>query len=218
MLAAVPLHGLRLLVPLLPESRISTRVALNRCTSVVFSGSFEGGEVQLVKETRLASAERLPTMLNKVDLQQLKAKAQAQARKLESSRGGDSAYARLGAERLRSIIEDFVARVVGDVMIGFMFREVDPLRLAELEFQMAARFLGAAEVTYQGRPLDKAHAPHRIMGGQFARRTQILRQTLTEHRVDDDIIADWMRHTERLRPLITGQTDGECVDPGPLSG
>ncbi len=134
----------------------------------------------------------------------LKGRAQAQARKLERSLIRDTPYGRLGAERLRVIIEDFVERVVTDPMIGFMFRDVDRVRLIELEFQMAARFLGATEVGYDGRNLAAAHRPHNIRAGQFSRRSTILLKTLNEHEVHKSIIEQWMAHTERLRTLITG--------------
>jgi len=129
-----------------------------------------------------------------------------------------TAFERIGAERLRAVVEDFIDRVVNDDMIGFFFRDVDPKRLAELEFQFAARALGA-KMTYEGRPLGQAHGGHRIMGGQFARRLTLLRLTMEDHGVAADIRASWLEHSERLRPLITSQPDEVCAhlsDGGPL--
>ena len=83
-------------------------------------------------------------------------------------------FEQLGGEsRLREIIGAFIDRVFADRMIGFFFRNADSNRIKEMEYQLTARFLGA-DVEYQGRPLDEVHAKHPIMGGQFARRLQIL--------------------------------------------
>ena len=123
-----------------------------------------------------------------------------------------SMYERLGGEAgLRSIISDFVGRVFEDVMIGFLFRSVDRARLEELEFQHAAEHLGGP-VHYEGRPLREAHRSHRILGGQFGRRQQLLRQTLIAHRAAEDIIDAWLAHNESLRALITNDSDGQCSD------
>lgn len=119
-------------------------------------------------------------------------------------------YERIGGEaRLHAIIGDFVDRVFDDVMIGFFFRDVDRKRIKEFEFQHAAEHLGGG-LTYRGRPLGAAHAKHRIMGGQFSRRKELLRKTLLDHAVPQDIIDAWLDHTESLRPQITADPDGHC--------
>ena len=124
----------------------------------------------------------------------------------------ESLFDQLGGEPpLRQIIDTFIDRVFTDRMIGFFFRNADKRRIKEMEYQLAASFLGAG-TQYQGRPLDKAHAKHPIMGGHFARRRQILKETLEFYRVAGTIKEAWLRHTDDLRPLITGQTVDEC-DP-----
>lgn len=121
-------------------------------------------------------------------------------------------YEELGGEpRLREIIDTFINRVFEDRMIGFFFRNADKKRIKELEFQLTASFLGA-DVEYQGRPLEVAHARHPIMGGQFARRLQILKETLERYGVPAHIREAWIEHTERLRPLITRDAGSDC-DP-----
>ena len=120
-------------------------------------------------------------------------------------------YEQIGGEQaLRAIIDDFVDRVFDDIMIGFFFRGVDRRRIKELEFQHAAEHLGGAP--YRGRPLPEAHAKHRILGGQFARRKELLRQTLADHHVPDAIATAWLAHTESLRAQITGDPAGHCND------
>lgn len=121
-------------------------------------------------------------------------------------------YEELGGEaKLRQIIDTFIDRVFEDRMIGFFFRHADKNRIKEMEFQLTARFLGA-DVEYKGRPLDEAHARHPIMGGQFARRLQLLKETLKEHGVPKHIQDAWIEHTESLRSLITRDAGSDC-DP-----
>jgi hemoglobin len=124
----------------------------------------------------------------------------------------DSLFDQLGGElRLREIVDSFIDRVFADPMIGFFFRKADKKRIKEMEFQLAASFLGAG-IEYQGRPLEKAHAKHPIMGGHFARRRQILKETLEFYQVAETIKDAWLKHTDDLRPLITGQSGSGC-DP-----
>ena len=123
-----------------------------------------------------------------------------------------SLFDQLGGEvELGKIIDTFIERVFADRMIGFFFRKADKNRIKEMEYQLAASFLGAG-IEYQGRPLAQAHARHPIMGGHFARRKQILKETLESYEVADNIKEAWLQHTEDLRPLITGQAGSGC-DP-----
>ena len=124
----------------------------------------------------------------------------------------ESLFEKLGGEsRLRAIVNAFIDRVFEDRMIGFFFRNADPARLKEMEYQLAASFLGA-NIKYTGRPLGKAHVNHPIMGGHFARRRQILKETLEAYQVPEEIQAAWLQHTDSLRPLITPETGSDC-DP-----
>lgn len=121
-----------------------------------------------------------------------------------------SAFERIGGEpELRAIIDEFVDRMFDDVMIGFFFRRASRERIKEMEYQHAAEHLGGP-VRYGGRPLREAHAPHRIMGGQFARRATILRDVLSAHGVPEDVRAEWLAHVESLRDQITGDPGSEC--------
>jgi hemoglobin len=117
-----------------------------------------------------------------------------------------------GVEKLRAVLRDFYDRVFADAMIGFMFRGVDKERLVEKELELTARAFGARDVAYTGRPLREVHARHRIMGGQFARRLQILRETMADHGLPESVRKAWIEHTEALRPLVTGDMGSAC-DP-----
>lgn len=122
-----------------------------------------------------------------------------------------SLYLRAGGEtKVRAIIEDFVDRMVNDVMIGFFFSGVDKQRLVEHEFRFTAAFLGAADIRYEGRTLRNAHAAHRIFGGQFARRRQILIEVLRSHQVDDDVLGAWIGHVDALRDQVTADAANTC--------
>jgi len=121
-------------------------------------------------------------------------------------------FERLGGEiKLREIIDCFIDRVFADRMIGFFFRNADRARLKEMEYQLTAEFLGA-DIKYTGKPLGKAHINHPIMGGHFARRRQILKETLEHFQVAEEIQLAWLSHTDALRPLITPERGSDC-DP-----
>src|SRR5207253_2649763 len=109
----------------------------------------------------------------------------------------------------------FVDRVFADPMIGFFFRKADRQRIKDKEYEFAALHLGA-DIEYTGRPIQAAHAAHPIMGGQFARRLEILRQTLHEAGAPERVIAHWIAHTENARSVVTRDASGECRgDPLP---
>lgn len=126
-----------------------------------------------------------------------------------------SLFEQLGGEAaLRPIIATFVDRMFDDPMIGFFFRGVDRRRIVTMEFEFTAALLGA-EIRYSGRPIEQAHARHPINEGHFARRLQILRETLDEYGVPREIRKVWLTHTESLRPLVI--RGGPCV-PRSLPG
>jgi truncated hemoglobin YjbI len=130
-----------------------------------------------------------------------------------------TAFVRAGGEAvLRPAMERFVQQLAVDPMIGFLFGQADLPRLALREYQLAAQFLGA-EVEYEGRPLQRAHAPFPITGGMFARRRFLLEQELRRSEVADDIVDLWLAHTDSLRAQITPQPGGRCdtrATGGPL--
>lgn len=119
-------------------------------------------------------------------------------------------FERIGGEAtLRPLVDDFVDRCFDDLMIGFFFARANRARTKRFEYEHAAAFLGA-EVEYAGRSIRGAHAKHRIMGGQFARRLTLLRQTLEDHGVPDDIRERWLAHQESLRAEVTHFDGGRC--------
>lgn len=121
-----------------------------------------------------------------------------------------SRFEELGGEpKLRAVVDDFVDRCFDDTMIGFLFARANRDRIKRFEYQHAAKHLGAP-VEYEGRPLGEAHGPHRIFGGQFSRRRQILIETLRDHAIPEDIVEAWIAHQDSLRGLITTDPDSNC--------
>lgn len=120
-------------------------------------------------------------------------------------------FERAGGEAaVRAVVDEFVRRVSTDLMIGFFFSGIDLQALREREYQFTARFLGAANVKYDGRSLKEAHARHRIMGGQFDRRKQILSEVLAEHGIEPEVRTRWIAHVEELRDVVTSSAEGQC--------
>ncbi len=121
-----------------------------------------------------------------------------------------SLFEELGGEpKLRAIVDDFVDRCFDDTMIGFLFARAERERIKRFEYQHAAKNLGAA-LEYEGRALDEAHRPHKIFGGQFDRRRQILIETLRDHCAPQEVLEAWVSHQDSLRSLITRDPDSNC--------
>lgn len=118
-------------------------------------------------------------------------------------------YDAIGAEGLRAMIAEFYRRVFDDVMIGFMFAGKDQRRLIDKECELAARMLGAS-IPYTGKPLRAAHAPHKIFGGQFDRRLQILRDAMAAHDVDLEVRRVLIEHSIAMRAQITADPGSDC--------
>ena len=126
----------------------------------------------------------------------------------------NSLFEQLGGENaLREIVDTFIDRVFADRMIGFFFRKANKQRIKLMEYQLAAHFLGAG-TPYEGQPLDRVHAKHPIMGGHFARRRQILIETLEFYNAPEAVKQAWLKHTDDMRPLITDQSGSGCDAEG----
>ncbi len=115
-----------------------------------------------------------------------------------------------GEEGLRAVIRTFYDAVFSDVMIGFFFWKSDKERLIEKEVELAARMLGATHITYTGKSLRESHAKHRIMGGQFERRLQLLRDAMAAHDLPIPVREAWVEHTRKLRNQVTRFSGSGC--------
>lgn len=121
-------------------------------------------------------------------------------------------YETLDIEKLKLIVNKFVDTMFNDVMIGFFFSKADKQRVKEKEFEFLANFLGF-EIEYSGDPIPEVHQKHRIMGGQFSRRKQILKETFEQFQVDPEIIEKIMDHTEKFRMTISKSKNSDCKPP-----
>jgi len=115
----------------------------------------------------------------------------------------------IGGDALRAVIADFYRRLFGDVMIGFLFHGKDRSQLVQREWEFTARLLGST-MPYTGRSIREAHKRSPILGGHFERRLQILKETLADHDVDDEVKQKWLDHTVRLRAQVTADEGSEC--------
>lgn len=116
-----------------------------------------------------------------------------------------------GEPKLRAIIDEFVDRVFADTMIGFLFARASKERVKRFEYEHAAELLGGP-VVYSGRDLREAHKRHPILGGHFARRRQILKNVLTKHAVDPEVIEAWLTQVDALREEVTSDLVTQCND------
>ena len=115
-----------------------------------------------------------------------------------------------GEDSIRQVLTTFYDKVFSDMMIGFHFVKADKSRLIRVETQMTCIALGATHIKYEGKPVQKAHAPHPILGGQFERRLQILREAMETHNLPQAVRDAWIEHNQKLRPLVTGDQGSEC--------
>jgi len=124
----------------------------------------------------------------------------------------ETLFERLGGPAaLRAIIERFVDRMFDDLMIGYLFRAADRERVKAKEYEFAAHHLGA-QLPYTGRPLAEAHRAHRITGGHFMRRLQLLKDTLAAFQVPPEVSEHWITLTLSLQAEITDNALDQC-DP-----
>jgi truncated hemoglobin YjbI len=115
-----------------------------------------------------------------------------------------------GEAAIHQILSTFYDAVFNDVMIGFHFVKADKNRLIRVETQMTCIALGATHIKYEGKPIQKAHAPHPILGGQFERRLQLLRDAMEVHNLPNTVREAWIAHNEKLRPLVTADKGSDC--------
>jgi len=115
-----------------------------------------------------------------------------------------------GMDGLRAVLTTFYERVFSDVMIGFHFTKADKVRLIEKEAEFTARILGASHIEYTGKSMVQAHAKHPILGGQFERRMQLLREAMAEHDVPEAVQVAWITHTAKLRAQVTSDPGSDC--------
>ena len=121
-----------------------------------------------------------------------------------------SLYETIGAERVAKILRIFYERCFEDVMIGHFFFEKNHEDLLRQQTDFATGMLGGP-ISYQGRPLATIHKSLMIRAPQFARRRQILIETMKELELEPDLIQSWISLEDKLKPLIL-KDQGSCRD------
>ncbi|MBC7661500.1 MAG: group 1 truncated hemoglobin [Chitinophagaceae bacterium] len=117
-------------------------------------------------------------------------------------------YDEIGPDRIAVILKNFYERCFEDVMIGHFFFEKNHDELLKHQLNFATGMLGGP-VSYQGRPLAPLHQSLPIRSPHFARRRQILIETMTDFGLAQNLIDGWVALEERLKPLIL-QDSGNC--------
>jgi hemoglobin len=122
-----------------------------------------------------------------------------------------------GMDGIKAVLRTFYDQVFDDVMIGFHFAKANKERLIDKEAELTARILGASHIPYTGKSIIEAHAKHPILGGQFERRMQLLREAMAAHQVPQAVQTEWLEHTAKLRGQVTRDPGSDCnhlANPG----
>lgn len=113
--------------------------------------------------------------------------------------------------QLPALMKDFYDRLFDDIMIGFFFTGRDKQALIDKQIAFTRRLLGGPE-PYKGPSLKQAHAPLRILDGQFNRRHQVLKEVLRDHAIDEAAAARWLELDRALKDKVV--LTEPCHEPG----
>ena len=102
-----------------------------------------------------------------------------------------------GKDAIEAILRTFYDEVFDDMMIGFHFGNADKERLIRVETQMTCIALGATDMKYEGKTIIRPRK-HPILGGQFERRLQILREAMEKHELPQHVRDAWIEHNQKL--------------------
>lgn len=113
-----------------------------------------------------------------------------------------------GLEKLKQIVDEFVDKLVDDLMVGYLFSKSDKIRIKEKEFELLANILGA-KIKYTGNSVKEVHKTLNIKSGEFERRKQILKEILLKYNCPENVMKAIMEHTEKLRFIVIKKVDFE---------
>ena len=112
-------------------------------------------------------------------------------------------YSELGGEtQLREILNEFYRRMSEDILIGYFFTGKDLHAIAEkqLEFLLVAMGIKSQ---YTGKSPSSAHLElPPILKGHFDRRLVILKETLKDYGLPEDLIKNWIEFENAFRNVI----------------
>jgi truncated hemoglobin YjbI len=108
---------------------------------------------------------------------------------------------RIGKHLVEQAITEFYVRAFADPIIGHFFFHHDRLKLTEKQIEFASRILGGSG-RYTGKPLGPVHQKLQIRPAHFGRRQVLMKQVALGVGIAPDLVDEWMRMEEALRPLI----------------
>ncbi|MGL5908649.1 MAG: group I truncated hemoglobin [Phycicoccus sp.] len=106
-----------------------------------------------------------------------------------------------GAPALTAVVDDFYRRVVADDQLAHYFTETSMPTLRRHQTLMLTKVLGGPD-TYDGRPLDEAHAGMGIDDADYDRVGTHLTTCLAEAGVPEDILGRVADTLAAVRPAI----------------
>ncbi|MCM0605867.1 MAG: hypothetical protein KA715_07220 [Xanthomonadaceae bacterium] len=107
-------------------------------------------------------------------------------------------------EKLISILISFYEAQERDVMIGFFFTGRDLVTIATKQAAFVLKATGLTQ-TYSGKSPGQAHtALPKIRLGQFNRRIEILRETLTQKGLTVDQVNIWIAFEKMFENVVVG--------------
>jgi hemoglobin len=112
-------------------------------------------------------------------------------------------------DQMPVLMKDFYDRLFDDIMVGFFFMGRDKQELIDKQVEFMTVMFGGPN-SYRGLSLRKVHIPLNIFEGQFFRRHQVLKETLQDHKVDQDIQDHWLDLDMSLKEKILKTED--CHD------
>lgn len=110
--------------------------------------------------------------------------------------------ARLGEDRVRTILRRFYRRLHDDALVGFFFAGKDLDDLAEGQLAFLQRATGMAPHRPPRHPREAHQGLPPILRGHFDRRLVLLRETLEEEGVPPEDAEAWLLLEQSLRALV----------------
>lgn len=103
---------------------------------------------------------------------------------------------------LEPIVRSFYDKLFVDIMVGFFFQPHDKDHLIESQISWLRSNLGDRSGSYSGPSIRAAHEKLPILVGHFDRRHELLKQTLEEFDIPDQVRDEWLSLDQKLRPLV----------------
>ena len=107
-----------------------------------------------------------------------------------------------GFEYLLIILDRFYDKLLEDVWVGYIFKPFDKQKLILDQAEFINRSFGGPPRNYKPRNLNQIHKPLNITSGHFDRRHNILKETLDEFNIDEDIVQTWLQLDLKFKSIV----------------